>query len=77
MNAGQPCMQHAQPVAWLAKGFERPTSPSGASGLMVHEIQAQVAPDLRCGVLSGPSFALEVAQGRPTALVAASAKAVA
>jgi glycerol-3-phosphate dehydrogenase (NAD(P)+) len=68
-----------QPVAWLAKGFERPTalaaSPSTAPpppGLMVHEIQAQVAPDLRCGVLSGPSFALEVAQGRPTALVAAS-----
>ena len=64
-----------QPVAWLAKGFERPM-PAGAQwdapGLMVHEIQAQVAPGLRCGVLSGPSFALEVAQGRPTALVAAS-----
>ena len=27
---------------------------------------------LRCGVLSGPSFALEVARGQPTALVAAS-----
>jgi glycerol-3-phosphate dehydrogenase (NAD(P)+) len=61
-----------QPVAWLAKGFERPMDSPGAAGLMVHEIQAQVAPDLRCGVLSGPSFALEVAQGRPTALVAAS-----
>jgi glycerol-3-phosphate dehydrogenase (NAD(P)+) len=39
---------------------------------MVHEIRAQVAPALHCGVLSGPSFAREVAQGLPTALVAAS-----
>ncbi len=31
-----------------------------------------MAPGLKAGVLSGPSFAQEVAQGRPTALVAAS-----
>ena len=42
------------------------------SGLLAHEIQAQVAPELMAGVLSGPSFALEVARGLPTALVAAS-----
>ncbi|MFT7115476.1 MAG: glycerol-3-phosphate dehydrogenase (NAD(P)+) [Rhodoferax sp.] len=59
------------PVAWLCKGFE---AASGASsGLLPHEIQAQVAPALKAGVLSGPSFALEVARGQPTALVAASA----
>jgi glycerol-3-phosphate dehydrogenase (NAD(P)+) len=40
---------------------------------LAHEIQSQVAPDLKAGVLSGPSFALEVARGQPTALVAASA----
>jgi len=57
-----------RPVAWLCKGFEA----TGAEGLLGHEIQAQVAPRLRGGVLSGPSFALEVAQGRPAALVAAS-----
>ena len=34
-----------------------------------------MAPGLLAGVLSGPSFAQEVAQGRPTALVAASAHA--
>lgn len=39
---------------------------------MVHEIRAQVAINLRAGVLSGPSFAQEVAKGQPTALVAAS-----
>lgn len=68
----------AVPVAWLSKGFEAPraaTDPGASSapfGLMVHEIRAQVAPHLRAGVLSGPSFALEVARGQPTALVAAS-----
>ncbi len=67
------------PVAWLSKGFEAalaPAPPSAASsasfGLLVHEIRAQVAINLRAGVLSGPSFALEVARGQPTALVAAS-----
>ena len=34
-----------------------------------------MAPGLLTGVLSGPSFALEVARGQPTALVAASAHA--
>jgi glycerol-3-phosphate dehydrogenase (NAD(P)+) len=59
------------PVAWLCKGFEAAASVQ-SYGLLAHEVQAQVAPDLMAGGLSGPSFALEVAQGRPTALVAAS-----
>ncbi|MFM6991193.1 MAG: NAD(P)H-dependent glycerol-3-phosphate dehydrogenase [Rhodoferax sp.] len=59
------------PVAWLCKGFELAQSDQ-ATGLMGHEIQAQVAPRLLAGVLSGPSFAQEVARGQPTALVAAS-----
>ncbi len=59
------------PVAWLCKGFETAQSPN-ATGLMGHEVQAQVAPHLQAGVLSGPSFAQEVARGQPTALVAAS-----
>ena len=59
-----------QPVAWLCKGFE--PAGSGAFGLLAHEIQAQAAPELLAGVLSGPSFAQEVARGQPTALVAAS-----
>jgi glycerol-3-phosphate dehydrogenase (NAD(P)+) len=67
-------LQHARvPVAWLSKGFEAPVAASSSPfGLMVHEIRAQAAPHLRAGVLSGPSFALEVARGQPTALVAAS-----
>jgi len=61
------------PVAWLCKGFEAPVD--GSFGLLSHEIQTQVAPEIRAGVLSGPSFALEVARGQPTALVAASVHA--
>ena len=60
-------------VAWLCKGFE--AGIGSAPGLMGHEIQTLVAPGLRAGVLSGPSFAQEVAAGQPTALVAASAHA--
>ncbi len=57
------------PLIWLCKGFEV------ASGLLAHEVQAEIAPGMRAGVLSGPSFALEVARGQPTALVAASVHA--
>jgi len=54
------------PVVWLCKGF------AADSGLMAHEVCRQVAPQVQGGVLSGPSFAQEVAQGLPAALVAAS-----
>ncbi len=61
------------PVAWLCKGFEAATDHAATSfGLMAHEVQRQVAPALQAGVLSGPSFAQEVARGLPAALVAAS-----
>ncbi|MDQ6881413.1 MAG: NAD(P)H-dependent glycerol-3-phosphate dehydrogenase, partial [Pseudomonadota bacterium] len=60
----------AAPVAWLCKGFEAPVATD--FGLLGHEVRAQVAPLLRSGALSGPSFAQEVARGQPTALVAAS-----
>lgn len=58
------------PVAWLCKGFEAPVSQP--FGLLGHEVRAEVAPRLAGGILSGPSFAQEVASARPTALVAAS-----
>ncbi len=59
----------AASVLWLSKGFEAGT------GLLGHEIARDVAPGLRTGVLSGPSFAQEVARQQPTALVAASGDA--
>ena len=62
-------MPDAARVLWLCKGFE------AGSGLLGHEIAAAVRPHAHAGVLSGPSFAEEVARGQPTALVAASADA--
>jgi glycerol-3-phosphate dehydrogenase (NAD(P)+) len=56
-------------VFWLCKGFEDHT------GRLGHEVAQAVCPGLRVGVLSGPSFALEVARRQPTALVVASADA--
>ena len=69
-----PVLAH-QPVAWLCKGFEPATQAGGSAGWLAHEVQRQAAPALRAGALSGPSFALEVARGQPTALVAASVHA--
>ncbi|MES3014277.1 MAG: NAD(P)H-dependent glycerol-3-phosphate dehydrogenase [Pseudomonadota bacterium] len=58
--------RRASGVLWLCKGFE----PLG--GLLGHEIARATDGGARVGVLSGPSFAIEVARGQPTALVAAS-----
>ncbi len=54
------------PVIAVSKGLEEQT------GLLAHEVAQAAAPGLAFGVLSGPSFALEVARGLPCALVAAS-----
>jgi len=55
------------PLVWLCKGFEEGT------GLLPHEIAAQtMGGAARCGALSGPSFAAEVARGLPCALTLAS-----
>ncbi|CAD5372673.1 glycerol-3-phosphate dehydrogenase (NAD+) [Rubrivivax sp. A210] len=59
----------ARAALWLCKGFE------AGSGALGHELARQLRPGSACGVLSGPSFALEVARQQPTALVAASADA--
>lgn len=70
--AGLEAMLRALPadagaVLWLCKGFQEGT------GWLGHEVAQAICPQVRVGVLSGPSFALEVARGQPTALVAASA----
>lgn len=55
------------PVVWLCKGFEAQTSQ------LPHQIVAEVLPsNFPRAVLSGPSFAQEVARGLPTALTLAS-----
>src|SRR5690606_34557295 len=57
-------------IVWLCKGFEEQTH------LLPHQIVREVLGDgIPAGALSGPSFAQEVAQGLPGALVVASADA--
>jgi len=57
----------AVPLVWLCKGFEE------GSGELPHQIAAAVlGKGARCGALSGPSFAEEVARGLPCALTLAS-----
>jgi glycerol-3-phosphate dehydrogenase (NAD(P)+) len=54
-------------LLWACKGFET------ATRLLPHQVLAEVLPRAsRVGALSGPSFALEVARGQPTAVVLAS-----
>lgn len=56
------------PIVWGCKGFESNTSK------LPHQVVEEEYPAILpyCGVLSGPSFAEEVAQGLPTALTLAS-----
>ncbi|HXF77877.1 MAG TPA: NAD(P)H-dependent glycerol-3-phosphate dehydrogenase [Usitatibacter sp.] len=59
-----------KPLVWACKGFE------DATGKLPHEVAAEAAGDASAtGALSGPSFALEVARGQPTAVVLASSDA--
>ncbi len=53
-------------VVWLCKGLEADT------GLLPHSVAAQTLRRAAGGVLSGPSFAQEVAAGLPVALTVAS-----
>ncbi len=66
-----PALRAGTPVVWLCKGL---VWREGEAELL-HEVAARVAPELRVGALSGPSFAQEVAAGLPCALVAASTDA--
>ena len=60
------------PLVLCAKGIEQ------SSGKLLSKVAAELLPDNPIGVLSGPSFALDVARGLPTAVtVAASDEAMA
>ena len=58
-----------QPPVWLCKGFEEGTA------LLPHEVVGQAVQKQNGASLSGPSFALEVANALPTALTVASSNA--
>lgn len=54
-----------RPLVICCKGIER------SSGLLMSEVAAEVLPDWPLAVLSGPTFAGEVARGLPTAVTLA------
>ena len=59
------------PVVWVCKGFEAGT------GLLPHQVVGRIlGATYRCGTLTGPSFAQEVARGQPTAVTFAARDAV-
>lgn len=60
-------MRPAQPLIICAKGIEQ------SSGKMMGEVVAEAAPHLTRAVLSGPSFAADVARGLPAAVTIACA----
>jgi len=58
-------LQEATPVILCAKGIER------GSGKLMTEILVEEIPDCEPAILSGPSFARDVARGLPTAVTIA------
>jgi glycerol-3-phosphate dehydrogenase (NAD(P)+) len=64
-----PLMPKAVPLVLCAKGIEE------ASGALLSEVVAAVLPEAPLAVLSGPTFAREVAAGLPTAVTLATADA--
>ncbi|WP_028918384.1 NAD(P)H-dependent glycerol-3-phosphate dehydrogenase [Pseudoxanthomonas sp. J35] len=63
LHALQPVLPAGAGVAWATKGFEP------GSGRFLHEVAADVlGPGVPLAVVTGPSFAKEVALGLPTAV---------
>jgi glycerol-3-phosphate dehydrogenase (NAD(P)+) len=60
-----PLVAAETPLVLCAKGIER------ASGLLLTEVLAEVLPTAQTAILSGPSFARDVASGLPTAVTIA------
>ena len=65
LRAFAPVVSAGTPMVLCAKGIEQ-----GSLKLMT-EVLAETLPDARAAVLSGPSFAAEVARGLPTAVTLA------
>lgn len=62
----KPLLQDGARICWATKGFELDT------GLLPHQVAAEIlGPDRPMAVLSGPTFAKEVAAGLPTLMTIA------
>jgi len=62
----RPHLDDGTRLSWASKGFER------QSGLLPHQVAAEILGDRPGAVLSGPTFATEVGAGLPTAMTVAS-----
>lgn len=63
----KPFLHESQKIAWATKGFE------AGSGKLLHQVADDVfGSDRSVAVISGPTFAKEVAKGLPTAVTVAS-----
>ncbi len=73
LKKAKPYIRTDHHIVWATKGLEEGT------GKQMHQIIAEELPDCKStAVISGPTFAKEVAQGLPTAItVAASSKEIA
>lgn len=63
----RPSLRSGQPIVMCAKGIEQ------SSGEMMGDVLSAELPDVSQAVLSGPSFAADVARGLPAALTVACA----
>jgi len=71
LDALHPILNPAIPVVLCAKGIEL------KSGLLLTEVLGEVLPHAEPAILSGPSFARDVALGLPTAVTIAAREAIA
>ncbi len=65
LDALRPLIDERVVIFWASKGFDLD------SGRLLHEIFAARLPQHRYGVVSGPTFAAEVAKGMPAAIACA------
>jgi len=65
VKAIKPLITEDQALFWASKGFEIET------GMLLHEVLDEELPQHRYGVISGPTFATEVAKGLPAAIACA------
>jgi glycerol-3-phosphate dehydrogenase (NAD(P)+) len=63
-----PYVRDGQPVVICAKGIEQTT------GKLMSQVVAEILPKVEVAVLSGPSFAAEIARGLPAAVTLATAR---
>ena len=66
----KPHLAESSDVAWATKGLE------AGSGRFLHEVTAEILDSRPAAIVSGPSFAREVAAGMPTAITVACHDAV-